>query len=1569
MTDTTEQDINIPVGFESAISIAKGMGEAISSDPITGELKESFKPFTFPFSKPSYSTNLSDYEDKYDPEKKVIKEIKGYGVFAFDKNATPEQINNQINKIVLDPNREIKFQDLPYNTYLMDKYKNVYKAKYGKEFEGTNEEAAMAFMSEYNFINENLEFGLAKEFFVDIPRFDEQTQNDAGALFLGFQQVAGGGKGSRPFGVQFGETAAAWLASPSTYVGIGTLGVGFAAKYGAKKAAVKVTQDALINKYRNKILGSTASFIARKPGLTTVTAAGIEGGVFAGSFNALPQGIEIRTGLEEQQIKAGLLEEGDRGFDEGTFLVSTAFGIGLGTGIGGGAYFLGRKINKTIPQITKKDREKFSVEKLQEEVKARDLELPENLTSQQVVVNRNKVNKLKENDSIELFNEQGEKVSYKIESINKPEIYDFNKLGPKSEEARNKIQQQMDALNLGDDVSPQVKGSKEANIRNKVAKEYGLKKQVDSLGNVVTRKQKTFTLMDDAGNIKTVTTEKNGSIVSRIDNKKLTADDYRNFLNKQDEIEGIKEYNPINKAFAFLNRNFTSSFGLGKEVAELYRQQVSNLKATGFQIDKDINRFIKIWESERGKGSAKKLTKQEEEAIILAISSDEAFDLTKQPVLAALLRKNDGSKWKELQIQTEKMRDRIAKQTIELYNSGFIQKYKLDEEGNEILDEAGNKIETKFHEKLRKGSELRNYLTRQHRLYEDPSFTKLSLEKRYGDDLPAIKLYLKEQYGLKTDREIEDALYEIAKKSNKRQLTVLGQTSKRTVDSPMVGKILGQITDPLTVYANTVFKTSRIVQEYKFRDSFIQQGLNKNLEGRTILIKTDPKDLRNLEAKGFVPLEDEGALRGFALDEKTLQQVINQEQGVVSSVLNNPFEAIYVDPSFKKAYDNIMNFYDRDTRGIEQTMAMATFGFNVSQTVLSSATHFRNLYGGALQNSYNGVVPFVSRAWRKSVLDSDGTKLPKVGSPAFSLFKQAVPFYQKIKNKTILNERDERALVRLIELGMINNGVKAGIFREQYNILKGKGPNYIDDLERTLQKARETGAVKKATDTMNKLMEIYEMHDSINKIIAFEFEFGWLNRAFKQGKDTEGLRAWAKQINVPLVDEKIAQGKLGQLLEEAAAMEVKRYNPTYTELPNWLKYLRKAPLGNFVAFPMENIRNYHWSWRLAGQEVFSNNNVLRARGLLRAKALTASTLMTSGKVGGVTGLAAAIHGVTEEVLNAIQDPDVLPHYEVGLNKQLIGPIKTDPEHGRYIVERNFGYVDPLSFNWQLAQVAISSLHKDKDLAKFNNVLADAGVTTLQYLLGPFIDIAQGPLFIAKWGYRVIKSFLGDRDWTERDMQEFQKDLNRTFVPGVAKGLSKIFIPEQITSWGGPIDPVSFAIQEQVTGVKVKIRWLDIESGWEFKEQDNKSKELTSALSQLFNNPQSRIYEKDGKTINKEKATKAFTEWVNEQRVVQKRIFKEINRVRKIGIPEPRILDLASSIEKTIQATSAGASRYKAKINQNITLNNMEGMYWFLDMPPKIRSILAAERNFELQEIFVEILEKEHGKRIQLKGVQ
>lgn len=1569
MTDLTEQDINVPVGFESQISTAKGMGEAIGSDPTTGELKESLKPFTFPFKGLSYSTNVEDYEGLYDSEKQQLEHIPGYGVFALDKSFTPQEKADEKLRIVLDPSNRIKFQDLPYNNYLMDKFKNVYKAKYGKEFEGTNEEAAMAYVSEYNFIEENLEFGLAKEFFIDLPRLDDETKNNAGALFLGFDQLKSTGKGSRPFGVQFGETAAAWLSSPSTYVGLGTLGASFAVKAATQKGAVKVAKDGLIDNYKKNLLGSVGSYIAKRP----VKVASIEGGAFMGGYDALSQGIDIRTGLQEQQVKAGLLDEKEKGFDTDQFLVSTGLGTGFGFLLGGTVKLGTKLINKPITRITDKDRETFSLKELESEVELREINIPENLTTSQKRYDKSKVNKLKENSAIKLFNDEGEEVTYTVESIDKARPYDFNVLGPKADEAKNKVKQQMDALNLGDDVSPQVKGSKEAIIRNKVAKEYGLEKQK------VTRKQKIINVVDEKGNRKTILTEPNGTIIQRVDKKKLTVDDYRKILKDQDELDGIKEYNIIDRAFARLQRNFTSSFGLGKDIAELHRRVNQNLKATGNEIENDLNKFVKIWENERGRGASKNLNADEKEAIMLALSSDDAWDVAAQPKLASLLLKNDGSTWVELKTQADKMRNRIAEQTKEVYNSGFIQQYKLDKDGNQLLDENNKPIKTSLFLKLEKGMKERNYLVRQYRTYlEGDKFLKQTLEKRYGEDLPAIRTYLKEKNSL-TDLEVDEVIFEMSKQSTNRELKALGQLTKRYLEGKegdlIKRKILGEIRDPFSIYANTVFKTKRIAEEFKFRDGLVKQGLSRNLEGKTILTRKTMLDQRTLP--GFVPIEKKNEYRGFSLDEQTLTEAINKELGASSSVINNPFDAIFVDPTFKKAYDNIMNFYE-PVGFLERFSATATFSFNMSKTVLNPTTHTRNLYGGALQNLYNGVTPFSSNAWRKSVLGENVKTLPVVGSPSYSLFKKVVPLYEKFSFAKELTEGDEQLLTRLVQLGVVNNGLRGGLFREQYNILKTKGPNYIKELEQELsQYVDNPEKFKQAINkTVGKLAEIYEMSDSINKISAFETEFAWLNRAFKQGTDIEGLRTWAKQMKVPLVDELISQNKIGTLLEETAAMQIKMYTPTYSELPRWTKILRQLPLGNFVAFPLENIRNYHWTWKLAGQEIFSSNPVIRARGKLRATSATAVTFATSGALSGIAGLSGAIHGLNKDVLQALEDPDVLPEYEVGLSQYYIGGIKNDPDHGRYIVSANMGFTDPFSYLTQIARNALISFHKDKDLNLFESNVLSAAATAFIYLGKPFAIGATGPRELFKTYETLSSTVFEGKNLSEFQLNKIMKGLVRAFAPGAAVDLATyIKDSDRLTSYGTPVDPKLYTVLGTATSFKPRKRWLDIESGFRYKTIQKMQGTNNGSLSNYFNDA-TNYKVVDGKKYFKDEkeAVRKYKKWLDKEKRIQKFIFKEVTRGRKLGIPPRRIRDLATTSETGRTKTQAGFSRYKANLGTDIFERTKDGIYHIPDMPKKIRTLLDSyytlnNEDKKLLRVFRAMAEKENGKRIQLKGVQ
>ena len=123
-----------------------------------------------------------------------------------------------------------------------------------------------------------------------------------------------------------------------------------------------------------------------------------------GGYDALSQGIDIRTGLQEQQVEAGLLDEKDQGFDTDQFLVSTSLGTGFGFLLGGTVKLGAKLINKPITRITDKDRENFSLEELELEVKLREIDIPENVTTAQKRYTKDQVNNLQENSFIKFSN-------------------------------------------------------------------------------------------------------------------------------------------------------------------------------------------------------------------------------------------------------------------------------------------------------------------------------------------------------------------------------------------------------------------------------------------------------------------------------------------------------------------------------------------------------------------------------------------------------------------------------------------------------------------------------------------------------------------------------------------------------------------------------------------------------------------------------------------------------------------------------------------------------------------------------------------------------------------------------------------------------------------------------------------------------------------------------------------------------------------------------------------------------------------------------------------------------------
>ena len=80
----------------------------------------------------------------------------------------------------------------------------------------------------------------------------------------------------------------------------------------------------------------------------------------------------------------------------------------------------------------------------------------------------------------------------------------------------------------------------------------------------------------------------------------------------------------------------------------------------------------------------------------------------------------------------------------------------------------------------------------------------------------------------------------------------------------------------------------------------------------------------------------------------------------------------------------------------------------------------------------------------------------------------------------------------------------------------------------------------------------------------------------------------------------------GDALREIAGKYIKDVYPNYNLVPNLVKNWRRFPLGNFIAFRAENIRNSFNTMIYSMREMSSSNPFLRQMGAKRMMGLAAT---------------------------------------------------------------------------------------------------------------------------------------------------------------------------------------------------------------------------------------------------------------------------------------------------------------------------------------------------------------------------
>ena len=205
----------------------------------------------------------------------------------------------------------------------------------------------------------------------------------------------------------------------------------------------------------------------------------------------------------------------------------------------------------------------------------------------------------------------------------------------------------------------------------------------------------------------------------------------------------------------------------------------------------------------------------------------------------------------------------------------------------------------------------------------------------------------------------------------------------------------------------------------------------------------------------------------------------------------------------------------------------------IAKTILSPITHVRNFLSASAFATANGIIPGV-------------TLTPAMMKEAFSALQV------NMKGTRQQNELYQK----LLRLGVVNSQVQVGdLVKLMEDVKFGETFNSYNGLSKLLERPRKF---------MKASQEYYTAEDDFWKIGSWTAETNRLEKSFAAKGLTRGQSF------------KDSSGKMVTLtqdyFEKEAANIVKNNIPNYSYVSDFVKGLRRLPVGNFVSFPAEIMR-------------------------------------------------------------------------------------------------------------------------------------------------------------------------------------------------------------------------------------------------------------------------------------------------------------------------------------------------------------------------------------------------------------
>ena len=294
-----------------------------------------------------------------------------------------------------------------------------------------------------------------------------------------------------------------------------------------------------------------------------------------------------------------------------------------------------------------------------------------------------------------------------------------------------------------------------------------------------------------------------------------------------------------------------------------------------------------------------------------------------------------------------------------------------------------------------------------------------------------------------------------------------------------------------------------------------------------------------LAAAGKEPLfarSYDDAIREFGDDFKKVEVIDPSGRLSISKGATNPFadaqNPLYARPGVADALKQTSLSTENNkflAQMYESLILYPKATSQIAKTILSPVTHLRNFVSAGAFATANGIIP-----------DS-------------AAIKQA---YQALQTPLKGTRQQNKLYERLLELGVVNSNVRLGdLARLLEDVNFGETMTSDKGMRLLLKPLSKLKSVSQ---------DLYTAEDDFWKIASWAMEQKRMEKAFERIGVTRG------QFFKNAAGEEVRLTK--EYLEEQAADIVRNNIPNYDYVSDFIKGLRKLPIGNFVSFPAEIAR-------------------------------------------------------------------------------------------------------------------------------------------------------------------------------------------------------------------------------------------------------------------------------------------------------------------------------------------------------------------------------------------------------------